>query len=204
MKSITEKKKYDEKIRFAILGLLTKNIRTFKEELKMPDEPEDIKKIRTSWLRCFGAAEYLEMCSQCGGECCLVPKIPLTNIEILYMITYEKFMLPEINWEIHKRELNNEMEDDSSSCLFLGDNGCVLGDYRPGRCIFHLCEKTKDYGSILRKLKKAEALYKKSLEKWSDTVRSLNMKRLPENKKAKLENFLSLNCAANNYGYLKQ
>lgn len=87
----------------------------------------------------FKQEKFLNICSECGGDCC-------RGQSYRYLFDGECFLfcLPEMNKGIIFPEPRWQDVIERNHCLFWSSGGCLLKEYRPDVCLRFLCSKMRN------------------------------------------------------------
>ncbi len=101
-----------------------------------------------------------DICKECNGNCCKRYVVDLIGNEDYLIMKFFNFDLPIPDWEyLEKRRLENGFD----FCLFLGEEGCRLKEFRPFYCLSYIAPTDCDPGMKRldnRRLSDAEPIIK--------------------------------------------
>lgn len=102
-----------------------------------------VKLARERLLQLFSTAEVVEVCRRCGGVCCSRKMSYMNWNELFYLVGISpKFWFPEPDWKFLAKSLD--------CCVFLSEDGCILRENRPNRCLLHICKKLRPVVPVRR------------------------------------------------------
>lgn len=168
----------DTKVFLESIDLATKN--------KLRKISLRIYKLRQQLFKIFEGEKLVKICSDCKGRCCVGQFYSMSKRQIVAFLSMPtsiaqfKICAPPFEWHI-RRIIDGKPEhpghifkmnlpyikDHWTSCLYKGENGCLLEKWRPFLCLKTFCPKLEQKTSE-ESLKKAVELadaIKKELEK---------------------------------------
>lgn len=157
-----------------------------------PSEILDLKIKMTEFFRKEIFTEHCRRCNELAGCCCRHLYLATSDI-VYFSIVNKKYYLPAPDWsflrtkttifrsdQVTKGEIRSNWEAKiaGDGCIFLGVEGCILGNKKPQVCLTHICGRlreiiiTNQYKYFISENDRLRALWYEWLKKINSKIRN--------------------------------